>query len=131
MSDDGFGSGVNMTIPAANCFKTESQGIHFLYKLLQYVLCSSCLSYLTFNRHAPRLGLPYDARGSRSLPAATRAASEHAYIAKLNAWQAAEAAACQAHGNKDMLASVSTALVVQDMERIVEALGEDGLNFWG
>jgi hypothetical protein len=30
-----------------------------------------------------------------------------------------------------MLEAVSTALVVQDMERIVEALGEDGLNFWG
>lgn len=79
----------------------------------------------------PRLGIPYDARGPKSLPAGARAASEHALITKLNASHAATAAACQAHGNKDMLASVSTALVVQDMERIVEALGEDGLNFWG
>lgn len=79
----------------------------------------------------PRLGIPYDARGPKSLPGGTRAASEHALVTKLVVSHAATAAACQAHGNKDMLASVSTALVVQDMERIVEALGEDGLNFWG
>ncbi|CAE6500984.1 unnamed protein product, partial [Rhizoctonia solani] len=30
-----------------------------------------------------------------------------------------------------MLESISTAYVVQDIERIVNALGEDGLNFWG
>ncbi|KAG8730958.1 hypothetical protein FRC10_002155 [Ceratobasidium sp. 414] len=30
-----------------------------------------------------------------------------------------------------MLESVGTAFVVQDMARIVEALGEDGLNYWG
>ena len=30
-----------------------------------------------------------------------------------------------------MLESVGTASVVQDMARIAEALGEDGVNFWG
>lgn len=50
---------------------------------------------------------------------------------KLEVSEAATHAACESHGNRDMLESVSTALVVQDMERIVEALGEDGLNFWG
>jgi hypothetical protein len=78
-----------------------------------------------------RLGIPYDARGPKNLPPGARAAAEHALVTKLEVSHAATHAACQSHGNKPMLEAVSTALVVQDMERIVEALGEDGLNFWG
>jgi hypothetical protein len=47
------------------------------------------------------------------------------------ALQAGHNAACVKNGNHDMLESVGTASVVQDMVRIVEALGEDGLNYWG
>ncbi|KAG8763415.1 hypothetical protein FRC12_008558 [Ceratobasidium sp. 428] len=104
--------GVNMTIPELNCFGSEVQGLHSMYKQFQ-------------------LGIPYDARGPKSLPAGTRAASEHAFIKKLQVSAEATHAACRTHGNTKMLESVSTALVVQDIERIVEALGEDGLNYWG
>ncbi|KAG9082676.1 hypothetical protein FS749_006665 [Ceratobasidium sp. UAMH 11750] len=104
--------GVNMTIPELNCFGTEAQGLHSMYKQFQ-------------------LGIPYDARGPKQLPAGARAAAEHAFINKLQTSAEATHAACQTHGNAKMLEAVSTALVVQDMERIVEALGEDGLNFWG
>lgn len=101
-----------MTLPPLNCFETEAHGLHSVYK-------------------AFLLGLPYDARGPHSLPAGVRAASEHLQVTKLNASFTATNLACQTRGSKPMLESVSTALVVQDMERIVEALGEDGLNFWG
>ncbi|KAG8717831.1 hypothetical protein FRC09_013598 [Ceratobasidium sp. 395] len=104
--------GVNMTIPELNCFGSEVQGLHSMYKQFQ-------------------LGIPYDARGPKSLPAGTRAASEHAFIKKLQVSAEATHAACRTHGNTKMLEAVSTALVVQDIERIVEALGEDGLNYWG
>ncbi|KAJ1306687.1 hypothetical protein OPQ81_007679 [Rhizoctonia solani] len=104
--------GVNMTIPKLGCYENEAQAIHSLYK-------------------KSLLGLPYDARGSSHLPAGTRARMEHAYLTRLNASFAATSLACVENGNRPMLESVSTAFVVQDMERIVDALGEDGLNFWG
>ncbi|CAE6532461.1 unnamed protein product, partial [Rhizoctonia solani] len=104
--------GVNMTIPKLGCYENEAQSVHSLYK-------------------QTLLGLPYDARGSSTLPAGTRAQMEHSYLMRLNASLTATSLACFENGNKPMLESVSTAYVVQDMERIVDALGEDGLNFWG
>ncbi|KAG8723391.1 hypothetical protein FRC09_003523 [Ceratobasidium sp. 395] len=56
---------------------------------------------------------------------------DRAVVNKLRAIQAAHPAACLANGNRKMLEASSTALVVQDMARMVEALGEDGINFWG
>ncbi|CAE6417836.1 unnamed protein product [Rhizoctonia solani] len=104
--------GVNMTTPKLGCYETEAQAIHATYK-------------------QTLLGVPYDSRGSSALPAGTRARMEHAYLTRLNASFTASSLACLENGNKPMLESVSTAYVVQDMERIVDALGEDGLNFWG
>ncbi|KAG8685639.1 hypothetical protein FRC11_010291, partial [Ceratobasidium sp. 423] len=104
--------GVNMTTPKLGCYENEVRGIHSTYK-------------------QTLLGFPYDARGSSALPAGTRARMEHEYLKKLNASFTATSLACLENGNKPMLESVSTAYVVQDIERIVDALGEDGLNFWG
>ncbi|KAG9080956.1 hypothetical protein FRC06_005975 [Ceratobasidium sp. 370] len=101
-----------MTLPPLNCHETEAQGQHFMYK-------------------QTLLGIPYDARGPHTLSAETRAASELMYAKRLDALFNATHLACQTRGNKKMLESLSTALVVQDMEQIVNALGEDGLNFWG
>ncbi|CUA70639.1 Tripeptidyl aminopeptidase [Rhizoctonia solani] len=104
--------GVNMSLPKLGCYENEAQALRSMYK-------------------ETLLGYPYDARGSDSLPAETRAQMEHAYLKRLNASFTATSLACFENGNRDMLESVSTAFVVQDMERIVDALGEDGLNFWG
>ncbi|QRV73986.1 alpha/beta hydrolase family protein [Ceratobasidium sp. AG-Ba] len=104
--------GVNMTIPELNCFGSEAQGRHAMYRQTQ-------------------LGIPYDARGPKYLPAGARAAGEQAFTKKMVAMDEATNAACETHGNTKMLQSVSTTLVVQDIERIVEALAQDGLNFWG
>lgn len=56
---------------------------------------------------------------------------QRAFISKLSALQETHNAACLKNGNHGMLKSVGTAAVVQDMVRIVEALGEDGLNYLG
>ncbi|CAE6411721.1 unnamed protein product [Rhizoctonia solani] len=104
--------GVNMTTPKLGCHENEAQAIHASYK--QAIL-----------------GFPYDARGPSSLPSDARARMEHAYLARLNASFTATSLACLENGNRPMLESISTAYVVQDIERIVNALGEDGLNFWG
>ncbi|EUC67704.1 alpha/beta hydrolase fold protein, partial [Rhizoctonia solani AG-3 Rhs1AP] len=101
-----------MTTPKLGCFDNEAQALHSVYK-------------------RTLLGTPYDSRGSSALPPETRAQMEHAYLTRLNASYAATSLACLENSNKPMLESVSTAFVVQDMERIVDALGEDGLNFWG
>ncbi|KAG9075531.1 hypothetical protein FS749_012786, partial [Ceratobasidium sp. UAMH 11750] len=56
---------------------------------------------------------------------------ERRIVRNLNGLFAGHSAACVKNGNHKMLESSGTALVVQDMERIVEALGEDGINYWG
>ena len=61
----------------------------------------------------------------------TDAGAEHALVTRLRALQAGHNAACLKNGNRAMLESVGTASVAQDMVRIVEALGEDGINYLG
>ncbi|KAG8736481.1 hypothetical protein FRC10_009290 [Ceratobasidium sp. 414] len=56
---------------------------------------------------------------------------ERRQINTINALYAGHSAACVKNGNHKMLESSGTAFVVQDMARIVEALGEDGINYWG
>ncbi|EUC55458.1 alpha/beta hydrolase fold protein [Rhizoctonia solani AG-3 Rhs1AP] len=56
---------------------------------------------------------------------------EIAHVARLSAIQSSHHAACVQNGNYDMLRNSGTVAVVKDMERIVGALGEDGLNFIG
>ncbi|EUC55457.1 alpha beta hydrolase fold protein [Rhizoctonia solani AG-3 Rhs1AP] len=58
-------------------------------------------------------------------------AGETAHVAKLSAIQSSHHAACVENGNHEMLRNSGTVAVAKDMERIVEALGEDGLNFLG
>ncbi|KAF8599712.1 alpha/beta-hydrolase [Ceratobasidium sp. AG-I] len=95
--------GVNLTSPPTACFGTESKALHMGYK-------------------EQLLGAPFP-------PAQPDV--QRAFVSKLSALQAAHNAACLANGNHDMLESVGTSSVVQDMVRIVEALGEDGLNYLG
>jgi hypothetical protein len=56
--------------------------------------------------------------------------NDRAFVKKLSTLQAGHNAACVKNGKHDMLESVGTVSVVQDMVRMVEALGEDGLNYW-
>ncbi|CAE6460930.1 unnamed protein product [Rhizoctonia solani] len=58
-------------------------------------------------------------------------ATEAAHVAKLSAIQSSHHKACIARGNYDMLRNSGTVAVAKDMERIVQALGEDGLNYLG
>ncbi|CAE6406839.1 unnamed protein product, partial [Rhizoctonia solani] len=56
---------------------------------------------------------------------------EKSHVAKLAAIQATQNNACAQNGNHAMLRNSGTVAVAKDMERIVQALGEDGLNYWG
>ncbi|KAJ1301776.1 hypothetical protein OPQ81_009005 [Rhizoctonia solani] len=56
---------------------------------------------------------------------------EESHVTKLAAIQATQNAACQQNGNHEMLRNSGTVAVVKDMEQIVQALGEDGLNYLG
>ncbi|KAG8686723.1 hypothetical protein FRC11_008480 [Ceratobasidium sp. 423] len=58
-------------------------------------------------------------------------AGETAHVAKLSAIQYSHRTACIEHGNYEMLRNSGTVAVVKDMERIIQALGEDGLNYIG
>ncbi|KAF8599715.1 alpha/beta-hydrolase [Ceratobasidium sp. AG-I] len=95
--------GVNLTGPPTACFSAESKALHMEYQELL-------------------LGAPFP----HLQPDAQRV-----LVTKLGSLQATLGAACLANGNHDMLESLGTATVVQDMVQIVEALGEDGLNFLG
>ncbi|CAE7222795.1 unnamed protein product [Rhizoctonia solani] len=53
------------------------------------------------------------------------------HVAKLAAIQYSHHAACVENGNHEMLKNSGTVAVAKDMEKIVEALGEDGLNYLG
>ncbi|KAG8782964.1 hypothetical protein FRC12_020267 [Ceratobasidium sp. 428] len=98
----GFDSrGVNLTAPWTNCFTTEADAV-----LLEYQM--DVVPYLPSSLDVDR-----------------------ALVKKLSAIQAEHNAACLANGNRKMLESVGTASVVQDMVRMVEALGEDSINYWG
>ncbi|KAF8599728.1 alpha/beta-hydrolase [Ceratobasidium sp. AG-I] len=95
--------GVNLTGPWTGCFDVEAKVLHLEYKqALQ--------------------GVPFPH---------TATDVERAFVTRLSALQAGHNAACLKNGNRRMLESVGTASVAQDMARIVEALGEDGLNYWG
>jgi pimeloyl-ACP methyl ester carboxylesterase len=64
------------------------------------------------------------------MPTQIRAATERAFFLKLNVTQAALYSACAKNGNRAILEAMTTPLVVRDLERMAEALGEDGVNFW-
>ncbi|KAG8689343.1 hypothetical protein FRC09_012466, partial [Ceratobasidium sp. 395] len=95
------GSGVNLTAPWTNCFTIEADAV-----LLEYQMDVQGVPY-------PPSSLDVD----------------RALVKKLSAIQAEHNAACLANGNRKMLESVGTASVVQDMVRMVEALGEDNWDY--
>ncbi|KAJ1301702.1 hypothetical protein OPQ81_008937 [Rhizoctonia solani] len=95
--------GVNLTSPSTSCLNVESK---FLLRAYQLQL----------------QGAPFP-------PLDNPAQREH--IRRLTAMQAGHDEACERNGNQNMLESTGTVAVARDMARIVEALGEDGLNFWG
>ncbi|KAL5639318.1 hypothetical protein ACGC1H_006733 [Rhizoctonia solani] len=95
--------GVNLTGPSTSCFDSESK-----FKARDYQLRI--------------LGTPFPHLGG---------IAERRQVAEILALQSGQGAACAQNGNQKMLRSVGTVAVAKDMARIVEALGEDGLNFWG
>lgn len=95
--------GVNLTGPSTGCFDVEAKALHSEYKQTLF-------------------GVPFPH---------TSTDAERVFVTKLSDLHGGHNAACLKNGNRNMLESVGTASVVQDMARIVEALGEDGLNYWG
>ncbi|QRV76812.1 alpha/beta hydrolase family protein [Ceratobasidium sp. AG-Ba] len=95
--------GVNLTGPWPSCFDQEAKA-----------------TMVDFKR--AMVGLPYPHSSFEV---------DRAIVNKISAIEAGVNAACVKNGNREMLESVGTAFVVQDIIRISEALGEDGVNFWG
>ncbi|KAF8745373.1 alpha beta-hydrolase, partial [Rhizoctonia solani] len=95
--------GVNLTGPPTACHDTEYK---FAQRMYQFTA----------------QGAPFPHIGG---------AGEIAHVAKLSAIQSSHPKACTENGNHDMLTNSGTVAVAKDMERIVQALGEDGLNFLG
>lgn len=106
--------GVNMTLPPISCHPTESQSVQYQAAL-------------------QHLGIPFEARHSAPLTGAVSVAEalESSFLRKYDTYLNAAATACVTNGNQAMLRSVSTSLVVKDMKRIMEGLGDDGLSYWG
>ncbi|CAE6463603.1 unnamed protein product [Rhizoctonia solani] len=94
---------VNLTGPPTSCHSAEAK---FLQREYQLAL------------HGP----PFPHTGG---------VAEKRHVAKYATIQASHNAACVQSGNHEMLRNSGTVAVVKDMERIVHALGEDGLNFLG
>ncbi|CUA67537.1 hypothetical protein RSOLAG22IIIB_07419 [Rhizoctonia solani] len=94
---------VNLTGPPTACHDVEYKFAQRVYQL---------------NMH----GAPFPHVGG---------AGEIAHVSKLSAIQSSHNAACVENGNHEMLRNSGTVAVAKDMEKIVEALGEDGLNYLG
>ncbi|KAF8596565.1 hypothetical protein BDV93DRAFT_610834 [Ceratobasidium sp. AG-I] len=100
----GFDSrGVNLTTPWTACYDVEAKALHSEYKQMLH-------------------GVPFPHTDTKT---------ERAFVTRFASLQAGHNAACLKNGNRAMLESVGTASVVQDMALMVEALGEDGINYWG
>ncbi|KAJ1301706.1 hypothetical protein OPQ81_008940 [Rhizoctonia solani] len=95
--------GVNLTGPSTSCLASESK---FLAREYQLRI----------------LGAPFPHQGGTA---------ERMHVAKVTALQSGQGVACAQNGNQNILRSVGTVAVAKDMVRIVEALGENGLNYWG
>lgn len=104
---------VNLTSPALDCFPTSGDAARFA-------------------RDVEHLGLIHDYTPVNSSASQTLAA-ELAWTARYDSFAGSLDAACQGSGeeSRNMLSSSSTATVVRDMKRILEALGEEQLSYWG
>ncbi|KDN37701.1 hypothetical protein RSAG8_09969, partial [Rhizoctonia solani AG-8 WAC10335] len=94
---------VNLTAPSTACHNVEYKFADMVYQLNMQ-------------------GAPFPHVGG---------AGETASVAKLSAIQSTHPTACAENGNHEMLRNSGTVAVAKDMEKIVEALGEDGLNYLG
>lgn len=123
--------GVNMTLPPMRCNPTEAHGLHLAYQEALYVPKRSLRLQMVLTSFYNRLGTPFEARGVKLLPPSIRAATERAFFIKLNATQEALYDVCKTNGNRATLEAMTTALVARDIDRISEALGDEGINYWG
>lgn len=100
---------MNLTSPSLDCFPTSGDAARF-------------------TRDIEHMGLMTDV----SSKAASEAA-ELAWTTKYEAFSEALNGACQSSGeqSRKMLEASSTAFVVRDMKRIMEALGEEKLHYMG
>ncbi|QRV76755.1 alpha/beta hydrolase family protein [Ceratobasidium sp. AG-Ba] len=95
--------GVNLTGPWPSCFDEEAKAVMLDFK-------------------SAMVGLPYPHSSFEV---------DRAVVNKISSIQAGVNSACIKNGNRKMLQSVGTAFVVQDIIRMSEALGDDGVNYWG
>ncbi|GAA6002949.1 hypothetical protein JCM10207_001914 [Rhodosporidiobolus poonsookiae] len=106
--------GVNLTAPAVGCFETTGDANRWTHDL-------------------EHLGLSFEARGSPSLgyTANSSSAAELNWLSKVDAFAHSLSEACDSNANKDALRTSSTAFTARDMKSILEALGEEKINYWG
>ncbi|ORY58006.1 Alpha/Beta hydrolase protein [Leucosporidium creatinivorum] len=102
---------VNLTSPSLDCFPTSGDAARFA-------------------RDVEHLGLIHDYATAYS---EQTLAAELAWTARYDSFALSLDAACQSSGeeSRNMLSSSSTATVVRDMKRILEALGEKKLSYMG
>ncbi|KAI5480909.1 hypothetical protein MNV49_006718 [Pseudohyphozyma bogoriensis] len=104
--------GINMTTPSIDCFPSEGPAMLFQLDL-------------------ERLGLRYEAQPYTDLNASEPITSQELrWAAKIDGLARALDQTCRDHGSK-ILQHSSTASTSRDIKLIVEALGEDKLNYWG
>lgn len=78
---------------------------------------------MRFARDIEKQGLLSDSDGD--------AKAEKKWVNQLDVFGEALDGACEKSGEKMLLRSSSTAFVARDMKRILEAIGEEKLSYWG
>ncbi|GAA5900239.1 hypothetical protein JCM8208_002061 [Rhodotorula glutinis] len=105
---------VNLTSPGLDCFASEGEASRF-------------------QRDVEHAGLSYEALGSSALASSRNAslAAGLSWTGRIDAFSRALDSACDTPANQAVLRSSSTAFTARDMKRIMEALGEETLTYWG
>ncbi|GAA5947973.1 hypothetical protein JCM3775_001144 [Rhodotorula graminis] len=105
---------VNLTSPGLECFASEGDANRF-------------------QRDVEHAGLSYEALGSSALASSRNAslAAGLSWTRRIDAFSRALDSACDTPANQAILRSSSTAFTARDMKRIMEALGEETLTYWG
>ncbi|GAA5854844.1 hypothetical protein JCM9279_005534 [Rhodotorula babjevae] len=105
---------VNLTSPGLECFANEGEASRF-------------------QRDVEHAGLSYEALGSSAIASAQNAslAAGVSWTGRIDAFSRALDSACDTPANQAILRASSTAFTARDMKRIMEALGEETLSYWG
>lgn len=103
--------GVNLTTPSWGCFQGET-GAAAAAQLRQ-------------------LTLPINGRNGSLLPLDQVTPGEDMLYDRLFALEEATITGCQQTGDLDMIRSSSTAFLARDMARMLDALGQEKLVYWG